>query len=313
MITRFADNPILSPDDWPYRVSAVFNPGAALLRDGTTLLLCRVETHDGFSHLAAARSKDGYSNWQIDAEPTFSADVTNFPEEAWGVEDPRIVWLPERSCFAVTYTAYGPDGPGVSLALTADFKQFERLGMILPPEDKDAALLPERIGGMWQMIHRPVSPNGKHIWISQSPDLIHWGRRRKVMAARTGGWWDAGKIGLSTPLIPAPSGWLMVYHGVRETVCGSIYRVGLALLDRDDPSRCIRRSREWLLGPTHQLERTGDVPNVVFPGGYTIREEEGLVRLYFGMADTWIGTAEGRLDEWLNWLEATGIPADVGC
>src|ERR1044072_8524460 len=134
-----------------------FNPGAALLPDGTTLLLCRVEDRRGLSHLTVARSVNGIDNWQIDSRPTFAADPINFPEELWGVEDPRITYVEELKKYAIVYTAYTRDGPGVSLALTEDFSQFERLGVIMAPEDKDAALLTHRSDGQWGLIHRPVS------------------------------------------------------------------------------------------------------------------------------------------------------------
>ena len=78
-----------------------------------------------------------------------SADPEHFPEEFWGVEDPRITFVPELSKYAIVYTAYSRDGPGVALALTKDFHELRALGMIMPPEDKDAALLPRRIGGYW--------------------------------------------------------------------------------------------------------------------------------------------------------------------
>jgi len=150
-------NPILSAQDWPYPINSVFNAGATRLADGTTLLLCRVEDRRGHSHFTVARSDNGMDNWRIESRPTLQANPENFPEEVWGIEDPRITYLPELSKYAVIYTAFSRDGPGVSLALTEDFHSFERYGVIMSPEDKDAALLPRRIGGQWVLIHRPVS------------------------------------------------------------------------------------------------------------------------------------------------------------
>ena len=109
----------------------------------------------------------------------------------------------------------------MALALTEDFHHFERYGMIMSPEDKDAALFPHRIGGHWALIHRPVSYSGAHMWISYSPDLRHWGSHKLMLEARRGGWWDANKIGLSPPPIETPQGWLVIYHGVRQTASGS--------------------------------------------------------------------------------------------
>ena len=107
-----------------------------MLSDGTTLLLCRVEDRRGHSHLCVARSVNGIDNWQIDDQPTLKAEPEKFPEELWGIEDPRITYVPELSAYAVVYTAYTRDGPGVALALTKDFRSFERYGVIMSPEDK---------------------------------------------------------------------------------------------------------------------------------------------------------------------------------
>ena len=147
-------------------------------------------------------------------------DPDQYPEELWGIEDPRITYVPELQQYAVAYTSYSKGGPGVSLALTKDFRTFERYGVIMSPDDKDAALLPYRIGGLWALIHRPMTPLGAHIWISYSPDLRHWGGHRVMMEARKGAWWDANKIGLSSPPIETDRGWLMLYHGVKQTASG---------------------------------------------------------------------------------------------
>lgn len=299
-------NPILTAADWPYPIHSVFNAGATLLQDGTTLLLCRVEDRRGHSHLCVARSANGLDDWQIDSQPTLSADPENFPEEIWGIEDPRITYVPELKKYAVVYTAFSSGGPGVALALTEDFHTFERYGMILPPEDKDAALLPHRIGGYWAMIHRPVSFPGAHIWMSYSPDLRHWGSHKLILEARRGAWWDANKIGLSPPPIETPQGWLVIYHGVRQTAAGSLYRLGLALFDLHTPEHCLKRSDEWVFGPEERYEQRGDVGNVVFPCGYTIAPDGDTIHLYYGAADTSIALATGSIRALLEWLEQHG-------
>jgi predicted GH43/DUF377 family glycosyl hydrolase len=305
LFSRHSDNPILTASDWPYAVNSVFNPGATLLPDGTTLLLCRVEDRRGLSHLTVARSVNGIDNWQIDSRPTFAADPINFPEELWGVEDPRITYVEELKKYAIVYTAYTRDGPGVSLALTEDFSQFERLGVIMAPEDKDAALLPHRIDGQWALIHRPVSAPRAHMWISFSENLYHWGRHKFMLEARRGAWWDANKIGLSPPPIQTPRGWLVIYHGVRQTAAGAIYRLGLALFDLMKPEVCLKRGDEWIFGPEEIYERRGDVDNVVFPCGTTIAPDGDTVRLYYGAADTSIAVATGSIQAMLLALEQT--------
>lgn len=303
LFRRHKLNPILTAADWPYPVNSVFNPAATLLPDGTTLLLCRVEDLRGHSHLTAARSVNGIDDWQIDPQPTMLAEPDKHPEELWGIEDPRITFIPEFKKYAIVYTAYTRDGPGVALAFTEDFRTFERCGVIMPPEDKDAALLPHRIGGNWALIHRPVSAPRAHMWISYSPDLHHWGSHKLMMEARRGAWWDANKIGLSPPPIETPHGWLVIYHGVKHTAAGCIYRLGLALFDLHSPERCLKRGTQWVFGPAEPYEQHGDVGNVVFPCGYTIAPDGDTVHLYYGAADTSIGLATGSLKCMLEWLE----------
>src|SRR5262245_7198927 len=128
LLVRYPGNPILTANDWPYEANSVFNPGATLLPDGNTLLLCRVEDHRGLSHLGVARSADGVSNWRIDPTPALYPEPETYPEELWGIEDPRITFVNELQKYAVVYTSYSRGGPGVSLALTTDFRRFERCG-----------------------------------------------------------------------------------------------------------------------------------------------------------------------------------------
>ncbi len=303
LFRRHKLNPILTAANWPYVINSVFNPAATLLPDGTTLLLCRVEDRRGHSHLSVARSANGVDDWQIDPQPTMLAEPDKFPEELWGIEDPRVTFVPELNKYAIVYTAYSRDGPGVALAFTEDFRNFERYGVIMPPEDKDAALLPHRIGGNWALIHRPVSAPRAHMWLSYSPDLRHWGSHKLMMEARRGAWWDANKIGLSPPPIETPQGWLVIYHGVKHTAAGCIYRLGLALFDLHSPERCLKRGSEWVFGPQEPYEQHGDVGNVVFPCGYTLAPDGDTINLYYGAADTSIGLATGSLRALLEWLE----------
>src|SRR6187455_1209359 len=267
---RHPQNPILTAADWPYPVHTVFNPGATRLADGTTLLLCRVEDRRGHSHLCAARSANGVDGWMIDREPTLWPDPAAHPEELWGIEDPRVTYVHELGKYVVAYTAFSKAGPGVALALTKDFRTFERCGLVMQPDDKDAALLPRRINGRFALLHRPSTAPSSDIWISFSPDLRNWGEHKLVLRARRGSWWDANKVGLSPPLIETPRGWLMLYHGVRRNAAGALYRVGLALLDLQHPERCLQRGESWVFGPEAPYELRGDVDNVVFPCGTTL-------------------------------------------
>lgn len=310
LFQRHPSNPILNAKAWPYPANSVFNAGATLVGE-ETLLLVRVEDCRGISHLTVARSVDGITNWQIDRHPTLLPNPQEFPEEIWGIEDPRIIWLEEREEWAITYVAYSRGGPLVSLALTKDFKNFQRMGPVMPPEDKDAALFPRRFGGRWAMIHRPSTAffQGRvHIWLSFSPDLKHWGDHQILIESREGGWWDANKIGLSPPPLETEKGWLILYHGVKQTAAGCIYRLGLALLDLEDPRRVLRRSDTWVFGPEAPYERIGDVGDVVFPCGWILDKKTGEVRLYYGAADTCIGLATADLQDLLDFVMSCPEP-----
>jgi len=249
--------------------------------------------------------------WRIDPEPTLKADPENYPEELWGIEDPRITHVPELDTFLVAYTSFSRGGPGVSLARTRDFKTFDRFGVVMTPEDKDAAMLPRRIGGHWALIHRPQTPLGGNIWISYSPDLRHWGSHRMILEARRGAWWDSCKIGLSPPPIETDRGWLILYHGVKTTASGALYRLGLALFDLERPEICLLRGDTWVFGPEEMYEREGDVANVVFPCGHTIGPDGDTINLYYGGADSCVAMATGSLQALLEWLARHGKP-DIG-
>lgn len=295
---RHPANPILTAERWPYRINAVFNPAAAAI-DGQTILLARVEDRSGISHLTVARSANGMNDWVIDPEPLL-APADGVASEEWGFEDPRVVWVDELSRFVITCTAYGPAGPAVYLATTGDFTTVERHGVIQHPEDKNAALLPYRIDGKWVLLHRPKTEFGGargEILLSRSADLSSWSAPEQVMQPRDGAWWDSVRIGIGPPPLRTKHGWLLVYHGVKSTIAGEIYRAGLALLDLDEPTRVLRRARNWVLAPLAPYERTGDVPNVVFPCGLVHDAASDEIRLYYGAADSSICLATAQLDE----------------
>ncbi len=301
LFSRYEGNPILTAQNWPYPINSVFNP-AAIRVDSETLLLNRVEGLRGFSHLTCARSKDGLTDWVIDEKPTMKADPGN-KEERWGLEDPRIVWLEEQKQFAITYVSFSEGGPIVSLAITRNFKTFARLGGMLPPEDKDACLFPRLFNGRFALIHRPIVRGEAHIWLSLSPDLKHWGDHRVLLKTRTA-FWDGARIGLACQPIELPEGWLMLYHGVRVTTASQIYRTGIALLDKDEPWRVLRRGEEWVLGPREPYERVGDVNDVTFVTGGVIMPETNQLYVYYGAADDKVAVAMADMDRIREYIMA---------
>jgi predicted GH43/DUF377 family glycosyl hydrolase len=299
LFVRHAANPILTAADWPYACNVVFNPGAAQV-GSETVLLTRVETLSGISHLTVARSPNGIDGWVVEPEPLLAPEP-GVETETWGFEDPRIVRLDELDCWAITCTSYGPGGPAVYLATTTDFVTVERRGIVQRPDDKNAALLPERVGGEWILFHRP-STGFTGTWrgaiqLSRSTDLVSWSSPEVVLEPRDGAWWDSLRVGIGPPLLRTEHGWLLIYHGVKETVTGGVYRVGLALLDLEQPTRVLRRHANWVFGPLADYERQGDVPNALFPCGLVHDAAAGDVRLYYGAADTSIGVATARLDD----------------
>ncbi len=208
-----------------YPVNAVFNPAAAAC-NGATVLLARVEDRRGISHLTVARSANGTDGWAIEPEPLL-APADGIPSEQRGFEDARVVWIEELGHWAITCTVYGPAGPGVFLATTEDFSTTERYGVIRHPEDKNAALLPHRIDGRWVLLHRPKTEYGGghgEIVLSRSDDLVSWSAPEAVLQPRDGAWWDSSRIGIGPPPLRTEHGWLLIYHGVKETMAGDIYR-----------------------------------------------------------------------------------------
>jgi predicted GH43/DUF377 family glycosyl hydrolase len=285
-LQRFAGNPILAPiaeHDWESRT--VFNCGVTQI-DGKVVLLYRAQgTESNVSRLGYAESTDGFHFTRRD-EPVF---VPEDETETWGVEDPRLTPIGDEH--AMLYTAWSPLGIQVAMASTRDFATWRRHGIVIPgPDNKDAALFPEKIGGRWVMFHR-IPPA---IWLAYSDDLIHWGDYRKIMEPRPGHW-DDWKIGAGGPPLMTEHGWLCIYHGVSPD---RVYRLGVALLDLDDPSKVLSRPAPAILEPEEPWELTGDVPNVVFTCGTA--ELDGRYFVYYGGADKVIAVATADREELLR-------------
>ncbi len=303
IFSRYEGNPILTAEDWPYQTAAVFNPGAIKFNN-QVLLLVRVEDMEGCSHLTRATSRDGKTNWQISSKPTLKAEE-NKGEGKFGLEDPRIVWLEERQEYIITcvsfFSGVTREPPGISMATTKDFLDFERLDRPLIPLNKDASLFSKTFKGRYALIHRPIVEGRADIWVSFSPDLKYWGENRVLISARHRTW-DEQRVGLGPSPIETSEGWLIIYHGVRVTASGSLYRVGLALLDLDT-LEIIHRSKEWVLGPKEDYERIGNVDHIIFPCGFVVNEESKNLLLYYGAADSVIGVAEANLMDVIDYLK----------
>ncbi|MBU2539690.1 glycosidase [Patescibacteria group bacterium] len=305
LFVRYEENPILTTENWPYRVGSVFNPGAIRF-NGEVLLLVRVEDGRGYSHLTIARSKDGKTDWQISPAPALAAEQ-EFGEAVKGLEDPRIVWLKERQEYIITCVSFfaGVVGepPGISLLATKNFKDFQRLGQQLMPANKDGCLLPQKINGYYALINRPIIVGSRaDIWVSFSRDLKFWGEHRVLIPVGRDGAWDCDRVGLGSPPIETPEGWLIIYHGARDTASGTLYRVGLVLLDIET-LKVIRRSRDWVFGPKENYERVGNVDDIVFPCGTVIDEKTNELLLYYGAADSVVALAIANLKDVIDYLK----------
>jgi predicted GH43/DUF377 family glycosyl hydrolase len=249
------------------------------------------------SHLRLARSRDGV-HFAVEKSVSFGPDV---PLEEYGVEDPRITFIDGK--FQVTYVSVSRWGITTSLATTSDFTSYERKGVIFLPDHKDVVIFPERIGGKYVALTRPMPQSFAKIfgiWIAFSDDLKEWGGHQPLAMPRWGRW-DELRTGASAVPFRTERGWLELYHGVdRDTT----YAMGALLLDIDDPRKVIARSPSPILRPTEVYETTGLFNNTVFSCGHIPLDDRGeRIRLYYGAADSIIAAADFEVREILDSLE----------
>lgn len=294
IVKRYEKNPILTKDDVPYQVATVHNAGMTKY-DGKYIMLFRSHLHNGRSIIGLAKSTDGY-NFEVESEPflTPSTDSVFQEYEEYGVEDVRISEIDNE--FLLTYSAYSRHGVRIGLAKTKDFKTVERISLITQSDLRNVVIFPEKINGRYVRLDRPHSEISKwSIWISYSPDLIHWGDSKVIIKPETYHW-DEMKIGPGATPIKTTKGWLNIYHGVFETMSGVVYRLGVALHDLQDPSKILGVADEWILQPEAPWEVTGYVPNVVFTCG-AIPEDDNKVKIYWGGADSVMCVGEANIEE----------------
>ncbi len=246
------------------------------------------------SHFRIARSKNGI-DFDIDETPCM---VPSNVYEMYGIEDPRITFI--NDTYYINYSACSAIG-GVTtcLATTKDFKTFTKHGVIFTPDNKDVAIFPEKINGKYYALSRPISAEYKlkDIWIAESPDLICWGNHKFSMSTREG-YWDDGRIGCSAVPFRTKDGWLEIYHGASKD---NVYCLGGVLYDINDPTKIVSRSENPIMIPEEDYEINGFFGNVIFNCGVLV--EEGIVKIYYGAADTYIGYAEIALQDILDDLK----------
>lgn len=301
-VWRFSGNPIIGRRG--NKISnSVFNSAVVRFEDGFAGVF-RCDSRSISMDIFVGRSKDGI-HWEIEDTPIqFEGADSEILKREYRY-DPRVCFIEDR--YYVTW-CNGYHGPTIGIAYTFDFKKFVQLENAYLPFNRNGVLFPRKINGMYMMLNRP-SDNGHtpfgDIFISQSKDLEFWGRHRYVMGTikEDASAWQSTKIGPGPIPIETKEGWLMIYHGVINTCNGFVYRMGVALLDLDEPWKVLKRSKNYILAPHELYECVGDVPNVVFPCATLHDEETGKIAIYYGCADTVTGLAFTTVDKLLAYVK----------
>lgn len=293
---RFEGNPIVGLEDIPFRCNTVFN-GSTVRKDGVYYLLLRIEGQGGASVFALAKSENGL-RFEVEPEPVMTPAKNGIfaKYEARGIEDPRITMI--DGTYYVMYTAYSRYGARIALAKTENFYDYERIALVSEPGNKDGILFPEKINNQYVRFDRPIGNGIGSIWISYSKNLLDWGRAKILMPPRPR-FWDSYRIGASVPPIKTEHGWLEIYHGVKMTSSGPVYRIGTVMLDLENPTKIINRCEESILSPREDYERIGDVGNVVFACG-AILEDNDELKVYYGGADTHLCVATANFAQLID-------------
>lgn len=293
IIKRWEGNPVINYEDLNFPCLNILNAGVTKYND-QFILLIRVETMKGYSVFVAGRSPDGL-HFLLDKNPIMEPAVSGIfaKFEDRGVEDPRITFL--DTTYYIVYTANSRYGQRLVLAKTDDFKKIERIAFMSGPNNKNGALFPKKISNRYARLERPFE--GGNIWISYSDDLLFWGNSLVVLTPRGGGYWDSDRVGCEVPPIEVDEGWLVLFYGVRETSGGPIFRMGAAMLDKDDPSKLLGRSDIPILSPREEYERIGDGGNTIFSCGAIAQKETNELYLYYGASNMVICLGTAKLDD----------------
>ena len=299
-VWRHNNNPII---DWnPTKKSArIFNSAVLPYEDGF-IGVFRADHKNGRPQLHLGRSTDAL-NWDIEDEEIHWVDEQGNDYQPSYAYDPRLVKI-DDTYYIVWCCDFG--GAALGLGMTKDFKTFVRLENPFIPFNRNGVLFPRKVNDKFLLLSRPSdsghTPFGD-IFLSESPDLVHWGRHRRVMTKGGQGWWQGTKIGSGATPIETSEGWLMFYHGVSGTCNGFVYSMGAAILDKDNPSKVLYRTRDYLLTPEKEYEITGFVPNVAFPCATLQDPETGRIAIYYGAADTYVAVAYAQVDELVKYIK----------
>lgn len=295
-VWRYTNNPIIGRDAIKSS-NSVFNSAVIPFKNGFAGVF-RCDSKAISMDIFAGFSEDGI-NWKINETPiTFLGDDEEITNREYRY-DPRVCFIEDR--FYITW-CNGYHGPTIGIGYTFDFVTFYQMENAFLPFNRNGVLFPSKINGKYAMLSRP-SDNGHtpfgDIFYSQSDDLEYWGHHRHVMSTVKGdeSAWQTTKIGPGPVPIETDEGWLLIYHGVINTCNGFVYRMGCAILDKEQPWKVLYRSKYYILGPRELYECVGDVPNVVFPCATLTDADTGRIAIYYGCADTVTGIAFTTVDE----------------
>ena len=273
---------------------------AVVKHENQYIMLFRSHLRTGRSIIGLARSPDGF-HFTADRQPFLTPTGEEF-----SVEDPRVTLIDGE--YLIAYSVYSRDGVQIALDRTRDFRQAERVALITEADYRNVVIFPEKFNGLYARLDRPHSEIAPwSIWISFSPDLVFWGQSQLIMKP-VQYHWDEMKIGPGAPPIKTDQGWLSIYHGVFETMDGSIYRLGAALHDLRNPAKILGVGDSWILQPEDPWEVTGYVHNVVFTCG-AVPEPDGTVKIYWGGADTVMCVGEANICDLVALCLDHGRPA----
>lgn len=295
VLERYQNNPILTPDDMPFECYSVFNAGAVRYKD-KYLLLLRTEDCTRKVTFYTATSDDGY-NFNVNPEP-INYPLREIEKEYGGTRfDMRITLLDGTFyvCHALWLAEFGCSS---AIAQTDDFVNFRPIDSISVPSNRNGALFPEKINGLYVRLDRPQNIDGSgQIWISYSPDLIYWGNSKPLEMPKTP--WSKRKSGAGAIPIKTSKGWLEIYHATSRNASVENYHLGVMLLDLKDPSKVIAAPLQFILAAEKDYECVGQVPNVVFTSG-AIETDDGKLNIYYGGADTRMCLAQTSIDRLLE-------------
>ncbi len=312
-VWRHMENPVIGRN--PVKgVARIFN-SAVVPYQGEFIGVFRGETTNGRPHIYLGHSRDAI-HWNFSEERIHFVDENGDNYQPLYAYDPRLVKV-EDTYYIIWCGDF--DGAAIGLAKTTDFKTFTRIENPFLPFNRNGVLFPRKVDGKFVMLSRPSdsghTPFGD-IFLSKSPNLIHWGEHRCVMQKGGNGWWQSVKIGCGPAPIETSEGWLMFYHGVTGTCNGLVYSMSAAILDHDDPAKVLYRAGCFMLTPEEWYEERGFVPNVIFPCATLCDAETGRIAIYYGAADTYVGIAYTTVDDTIAFVkkhhENIGLDATDG-